>query len=103
MAYLRGNVYYVDLGYGRKPFLVVSNNGRNAALGSALAVRITTTSKPPLPSIIPIPHGEPVTGSILCDDIETLYDDDPAEHAGALSPATMRAVNAALKVALSLQ
>lgn len=102
MAYLRGNVYFADLGAGEKPWLVVSNNGRNNALGSALVVRITTTVKPPLASIVELSPHDRLVGRVLCDDITVLYDDDPARHACALTLATMSKVAGALRVALAL-
>ncbi len=40
---VRGRIYMADLGHGQKPWLVVSNNQRNRALGNFLALRITTT------------------------------------------------------------
>jgi mRNA-degrading endonuclease toxin of MazEF toxin-antitoxin module len=43
-APLRGQVYWADLGFGAKPWLVVSNNDRNRALsdlrGPTCAVRL---------------------------------------------------------------
>lgn len=67
-----------------KLYVVVSNNGRNRSLDTALAARITTSRKPDISSIIPIQPGEPVHGSVLCDDIELLYPEDvrnsPAGH-----------------------
>jgi len=39
---------------------------------------------------------------VLCDDIETIYDDDGARYGGTLTPATMRRVDSALKVAFGL-
>ena len=44
-APLRGQVYRADIGFGPKPWLVVSNNHRNRALSDLLAVRITTTDR----------------------------------------------------------
>lgn len=102
MSYLRGNVYFTNITGEEKPYLVISNNRRNSQLKSALAVRITTSRKPAMDSIVPIPAGEAVVGSILCDDIETLYDDDNSRHGGALTVATMRAVAQGLRVALAL-
>lgn len=100
--FLRGQVYWLDLGHAEKPWLVVSNNSRNRALGTALVARITTTPKPHLPSIVELGPVEPVTGSVLCDDIETIYGDDDCRLAGALSPAAMRRVDQALVVAFGL-
>jgi mRNA-degrading endonuclease toxin of MazEF toxin-antitoxin module len=44
-APLRGQVYRADIGFGPKPWLVVSNNHRNRALSDLLAVRITITER----------------------------------------------------------
>ena len=98
----RGAIYRFDMGYGDKPWLVVSNNARNRNLGSVLVVRITTSQKPDLPSIVRIPPGNPVVGSVLCDDIDILYEDDGADYLGALSPEVMSEVDAGLKAALGL-
>jgi mRNA interferase MazF len=103
MAFVRGNVYCADLtGAGEKPWLVVSNNARDRALGSALVARLTTTAKPPLASVVELNQADPLVGRVLCDDITTIYDDDPHRHAGALSPGTRSAVASALRVALGL-
>ena len=104
MPLLRGQVYWAtfDERIGEKPWLVVSNNQRNARLGSALVVRVTTSPKPPLASIVELTHEDPLAGRVLCDDITVLYSDEPYRLAGTLSQGTMRAVDAALKVALAL-
>ncbi len=39
-------------GIGRKLWLVVSNNQRNRALDDVLAVRLTTSRKPPIPTVV---------------------------------------------------
>ena len=98
------NVYWAtfDERIGEKPWLVVSNNQRNTRLGSALVVRMTTSQKPPLASIVELGSDDPLVGRVLCDDITVMYSDDPYRPAGALSPRTMQAVDAAVKVALGL-
>lgn len=104
MSFVRGSVYWADIGHGEKPWVVVSNNARNNALGSALVARMTTTPKPSLDSIVVLGHAdEPFVGSVLCDDIETLYDDDQARHGGALPPATIMRIDKALRVAFALR
>lgn len=88
---------------GDKYFLVVSNNARNKALESVLVVRFTTSPKPFLPSIVRVPSGEVLPGGhIVCDDIYELFEDEVRADMGALSPATMRAVDSSLKSALAL-
>ena len=109
----RGQVYFLDLnmGVGPKPYLVVSNNARNASKkGDYLGVRVTTTPPGParerLATIVPVsdPAGS-LTGWALCDDIYMLYDADwvtatamPAQ----VPPRQMAAVDAGLRHALGL-
>jgi mRNA interferase MazF len=101
---IRGHVYTVALGELRKPYLVVSNNARNYALGSFLGVRLTTTAKPDLASIIKLSQADhPLVGSVLCDDIDTVYEEEIVQHLGALAPETMMRVDAGLRTALALR
>lgn len=104
-SFARGQVYWAtfDPALGRKQWLVVSNNARNRNLGDVLVARITTTPKPRISSIVELPPGECVAGSVLCDDIVAMYEDDSPTLAGALSPRTMREVNRALAAALGLR
>jgi mRNA interferase MazF len=100
---VRGLVYRADVGYGPKPFLVVSNNTRNQNLSDCLAVRLTTTPKPDLPSIVKLESADaPLIGSVCCDDITALYRDELKEQLGALSLGTIMRVATALKAALAL-
>lgn len=100
---VRGRLYRADIGFGRKPWLVVSNNRRNTALSDFLAVRVTTTSKHAnLPTWIPLTAADPLIGWIICDDLQQLVRDEITDHLGALSPTTMARVNVGLQVALAL-
>lgn len=102
---VRGRIYRArPAGFADdKYFLVVSNNMRNRALESALAVRFTTSPKPTLPSIVSLPSGEVLPGGrLVCDDIYELFEDEVKADMGALTPATMRAVDSGLKSALAL-
>ena len=102
--FVRGNVYFIHTDSGDKPFVVVSNDARNKAFDSVLAVRVTTTpSKSPRPSVVPLTARDPLVGFVLCDSIDTLWDDEPTRHAGALSLATMTGVGEGLKAALALR
>src|SRR5690554_6441429 len=98
----RGFIYWADIGSGRKPWLVVSNNLRNAKLGDVLAVRITTSDKPTLPSIVELASGDPLQGRVLCDDIAILYHADLSGFAGDVTIETLGRVGAGLKSALAL-
>lgn len=97
----RGHVYRVDLGYGAKPWLVVSNNARNRVLFTVLAVRVTTIAKP-LPTWVSLTPADPLTGHVVVDDLEQLAGDELGEHLGALAPASILRVNEALKLVLGI-
>lgn len=98
----RGRVYMADLGHGEKPYLVVSNNARNRKLQDCLAVRITTTVKPDIMSIVVLSPIDPLVGRVLCDDIVAVYRDELRRDVGALCGATMSQVAVGLRFALSL-
>ncbi|MGI8434494.1 MAG: type II toxin-antitoxin system PemK/MazF family toxin [Nocardioidaceae bacterium] len=91
----------VDLGHGARPWLVVSNNPRNRNLDSVVAARITTTNRHAhVPTVVPLKSGDPLTGFVLCDDLVQLYRAELDIPLGALTPATMRAISVALRIAL---
>ena len=101
---LRGRVYGAVLGdLPEKYYLVVSNNRRNAALDSVLAVRLTTSPKPNHPSIVTLTGADPLTGRVVCDDIVELWPDEVKRDLCALTPATMANVAAGLAAALGLR
>ncbi|MFM1965336.1 MAG: hypothetical protein RL134_1061 [Actinomycetota bacterium] len=105
-ALVRGRIYRARLqGMSEdKYFLVVSNNARNRALASVLAVRFTTSPKPRLPSIIEMPGTESLPGGrVVCDDIYDLYDDEVRADMGAVSHSVMLKVGDGLKAALALE
>ena len=102
MTPVRGRVYWADLGYGRKPWLVVSNNRRNSRFEDCLVVRITTTAKPPdEPTVVRLTSEDQLAGWVLCDDVTSAYRDELTD-AGALTRATMERVNDGLRAALAL-
>lgn len=104
MSLLRGRVYLVNIGLNEpKRLLVVSNNRRNHALGTALAVRLTTSAKPSLPSIVELtPADHPLVGRVVCDDILEIWSDEMLTDLGAVSASTMQHVGLGLAVALGL-
>jgi mRNA interferase MazF len=97
----RGQAYRCDLGYGLKPWLVVSNNSRNRLLSDVIAIRLTTTARD-LPTWAKLSPADPLTGYANADCIEQLGKDELGEYLGALSPESMRNVNQALMIALAL-
>ena len=101
---IRGRVYGAEIeDRGEKYYLAISNNRRNARLPTFLAVRLTTTRKPALPSIVQLTDADaPWTGAISADEIDKVYPDEITRDCGALPPETMRRVDEALRVALAL-
>jgi mRNA interferase MazF len=97
----RGQVYRCDLGYGLKPWLVVSNNSRNRLLSDLVAIRLTTTSRD-LPTWAKLSPDDPLTGYANADCIEQLGKDELGEYLGSLSRESMGKVNRALMIALAL-
>jgi mRNA interferase MazF len=101
---VRGRVYSaifptVD---GEKYYVVVSNNRRNQALDQVLAIRLTTTKKPSISSIVEIPRGEVFVGRAVCDDIVEIWDNEVRRDLGALTPKTMTRIEQGLKAALGI-
>jgi mRNA interferase MazF len=103
-GFVRGRVYLLDFKDGVEPkmWLVVSNNARNNALKNALAVRLTSSPKPDLASIVELSKQDPHYGRVLCDDIETIYPEDFVRNEGALTLETMMRVSSGLRVALAI-
>jgi mRNA interferase MazF len=98
---LRGQLFWVDLGHGDKPWLVVSNNARNRNLDTVIAARFTTTGKnAAVPTLVALVAADPLDGYVLVDDLVQLYHDELTRLAGLLSPPTMAEVSAALRIAL---
>jgi len=102
-ALVRGHVIWFELGgLGRKPAVVVSNNARNRALGSALVARITTSPKPRLSSIVELGAADPLIGRVLCDDLIEVYTEEVLKDAGAVSSASLLAIENGLMHALGV-
>lgn len=101
---VRGRVYAARLSHldEDKYFLVVSNNRRNRNLSQVLAVRLTTSPKPSLASIVPLGPPEVFSGSVVCDDIVEIWEDEVRRDLGALSRPAMEAVARGLAAALDL-
>ncbi|WP_228541443.1 type II toxin-antitoxin system PemK/MazF family toxin [Nocardia sp. XZ_19_369] len=102
-APVRGQIYRADIGHGAKPWLIVSNNRRNRELSRVLAVRITSTDKfASLPTMVPLSNADPLVGHIATDDVQQLRRDELTVLLGTVSPATIMAVNTALKLVLAI-
>jgi mRNA interferase MazF len=81
----------------------MSNNRRNEKLETVLAVRLTTSRKPDLPSIVELPPDfRGLTWRVVCDDIVEIWVDEVIQAVGGLTPNTMQAINRGLAAALDL-
>jgi mRNA interferase MazF len=97
----RGQVYRCDIGYGAKPWLIVSNNSRNRVLSDVIAVRLTTTARE-LPTWVKLTSADPLVGFANADCIEALDKTELGDCLGSLSSGSMREVDRALRLALAL-
>jgi mRNA interferase MazF len=97
----RGQIYRCDIGYGLKPWLVVSNNARNRLLSDVIGIRLTTTARE-LPTWVKLSSADPLTGYANADCIEQLGKDELGDYLGALSRESMRKIDQALATALAL-
>lgn len=106
MELLRGAVYQANLGgEGDDPklWIVVSPNGRNRNLGSALVIRVTTTPKYlDLASVVALPDSEIIHGWVRCDTLTVMWDDEPVKQIGGLSSFAMREIGRGLLAAIGL-
>ena len=99
----RGRVYMGDIGTGDRPWLVVSNDGRNRRLDDFVAVRITSRDKQiVVPTIIPLDDRDPLEGWVHRDDVVQMFRPEIRREVGPLTLPTMRFVNDGLRIALGL-
>ena len=81
----------------------MSNNDRNRRLPQVLAVRLTTSAKPRISSIVELGQREVLPGGrVLCDDVVAFYTDEVKRDLGALTPEAMVRVDDGLRAAFSL-
>lgn len=102
---LRGTVweYQFEPGAPPKPAVVVSNNGRNGSQWPFVhVVRVTTAPKESRDTIVELSVGESIVGRVMCDDLAPVSKAALGRQLGALSPQTMRRIDAALKLVLAL-
>lgn len=99
----RGHICLVEIQADTPKYVVVvSNNMRNQAYGSFLAVRVTTSDKPEIASCVRLPDGLPIHGTALCDDIFMLRRKNVIKSIGALPLSVMMEIDKGLVHALSL-
>jgi mRNA interferase MazF len=93
----RGQVWWAETPWGRKPWLIVGNNRLNRAFSEVVAVRITTTVRHAHhPEAVALVDADPLVGVVHTATITSIPKAQLLEPAGALSPPTMRAVARAL-------
>lgn len=101
----RGSVWQYDFeeGAAPKPAVIVSANGRNHSRWPVVhVVRATSAPKAPRPTVIEVPAGECIKGSVLCDELYPVYKDDLGKQMGALTPGLMRQIDNGLRAMLGL-
>ncbi len=103
---LRGRIYLAPLGdqeeAENKFWLCVSNNQRNPRLDEFIAVRMTSTRRPRLPTWVTLGARDRPWICVACDDLGPIFRDQVIKEAGALSTAGMRQVDRALLLVLGI-
>lgn len=90
-----------ESGVDRRPCVVVSNNKVNAFTGIVTIVPMTSKDKSPIPTRVPY-VGKTVHGTFLCEQVMTISNDRLLNFCGEVDEATMKKINAALRVQLDL-
>ena len=107
----RGEIYFTESTYyacgseqtNNRPFVVVSNNKNNMFSSVITAVPFTSKQKKQLPTHVDyIDEDSPVSGTILCEQIQTVSKSRLGSYAGEVDWKTMKQIEEALKVQLGL-
>jgi mRNA interferase MazF len=105
-AVTRGRIYLAPINGAQdaesKFWLCVSNNARNPRLDEFIAVRMTSTRKPQLPTWVSLGPQDKPWVSVACDDLGPIWRDQVIKDAGALSAPAMRKVERALLLVLGI-
>lgn len=99
----RGDIFFADFGYKRRPWLVVQNDVGNEHSEYTIIVPLTSKTDKKLPTHCIVCWGKIHPSSVHCEEIrQALIDEDwrVVEH---LPPEIMRHVDECLKVALGLR
>lgn len=109
----RGDIYYIsksnysetEIGSeqrGGRPGIIVSNEMCNRHSANVSIVYLTTQPKKDLPTHVNIASG-PQPSIALCENITCVSKDRVGKKCGKVTPQEQKAIDAALKIALSLE
>ena len=109
----RGDIYYISKSCyseaetgseqrGGRPGIIVSNEACNRHSENVTIVYLTTQPKKELPTHVDITSG-PQPSIALCENVTCVNKDRIGKKCGKVSPQEQKAIDAALKVALSLE
>lgn len=102
----RGQIWWADLGFEvNKRVIVISNNQRNRALKSCIALYVTSKwNKPPYPSLARFEVGEigELPSFVCADDPWVVPDGDLKGFITTATPTQMLRVEDAVRAALDL-
>ena len=107
----RGEIYFTESTYyacgseqtNNRPFVVVSNNKNNLFSTVITAVPFTSRQKKHLPTHVDFfDEDSPVSGTILCEQIQTVSKSRLGSYAGEVDWKTMKQIEEAIKIQLDL-
>ena len=104
MAQLRrGDVFFADLGYKNRPYIVVQNNQMNKHRNKIIVVPMTSKIRAYFPTHVVINYGKVRLSSVQCEEITHVSLDPRWRAVEHLPPDIMRHIDTALKIALGLE
>ena len=98
----RGDVFFADLGYKRRPYLVVQNDIGNEYSPRTIVVPLTTRMKKPLPTHCLVCWGGIKPSVVQCEEIRYVDVDESWTAMEHLPPEIMSHVDKALAIAIGL-
>lgn len=104
MNVIRGDIFWADMGFKCRPYLVVSTDKRNANANNVIAVPLSGKIQDKLyPTHVPVCYGSITPSIIKCEDL-TMIEDVHSKYTAVehLPDAIMKHVDVALRAALSL-
>ena len=90
---------------GRRPVVIMQNNAGNRHSTTVIAVPVTASAKPALPTHAAIPRGEGglwLPSIALCEQVRTLEKSRLKYFIGALNPQRLRELERALLISLDI-
>lgn len=98
----RGDIFYADLGYKNRPFLVVQNDVGNRYSGKVIVVPLSTQIKRSYPTTCIVSYGKLARSCVHCEEIHTIEKPQNVEVFEHLPRRMMHRVDKCLAIAIGI-